>query len=134
VPTNTDNTMDTKDKRIAIAANSPSTEGLVASRFARAPYFAIYSQADMSFSFLKNQAVNASSGASVEAAKLLLEQDIDYVLVPKLGNKAFDALEAMNIEAYEFQDQPSVLDALYSFFEQQLPKINPKSTKGQKKH
>jgi len=131
---NTDNAMDTKDKRIAIAANSPSTEGKVANRFARAPYFAIYSQADMSFSFLKNQAVNASSGASIEAAKLLLEQDIDYVLVPKLGNKAFDALEAMNIEAYEFQEEPSVLDALYSFFEQQLPKINPKSTKGQKKH
>jgi predicted Fe-Mo cluster-binding NifX family protein len=126
--------MDIKDARIAIAANSPSTEGLVAERFARAPYFAIYKQEDLSFSFVKNEAVKATSGASVQAAKILLDQQIDVVLVPKLGEKAFDALEAMGIEAYECQDQPSVLDALYSFFEHQLPKIDPKSTKGQKKH
>jgi predicted Fe-Mo cluster-binding NifX family protein len=122
--------MDTKKVKIAIAANGPTKEDLVADRFARAPYFIVYNQDDLSFSTIKNDGINASSGASVEAAKILLEHEIDVVLAPKLGDKAFAALNAMEIEAFEYSSEQTVRDVLYSFFEHQLPKIENASTKG----
>jgi len=122
--------MDTKNLKIAIAANGPTKEDLVADRFARAPFFIVYNQDDLSFSTIKNDGINANSGASVEAAKILLENEIDVVLAPKLGDKAFAALKAMEIEAYEYTSEQTVRDVLYSFFENQLPKIENASTKG----
>lgn len=123
-------TMDTKTYKIAIASSGPSEHDKTADRFARAPYFIIYDQESLTFTAINNSGQNANSGASSAAAKTLLEHDVNVVLAPKLGDKAFAALEAMEIISYEYKNQPTVRDALYSFFEHQLPKIENASTKG----
>lgn len=123
-------TMDTKAYKIAIASSGPSEHDKVADRFARASYFIVYDQASLTFTAIKNTGQVASSGASSAAAKILLEHNVNVVLAPKLGDKAFMALEAMEIDSYEYKNQPTVRDALYSFFEHQLPKIENASKNG----
>ena len=117
--------------KIAICASDSNTESLVADRFARSDYFAVYNSEDLQFTFFDNPAKNEGSGAGGKAVKVLGDLDVEIVLVPELGPKAIDALKAFEIKSFQYKQGETVRDALYSYFEKKLPEMLDASVKGE---
>lgn len=116
--------------KIGICASDHTPESLVAGRFARAPYFAVYNSETLDFSFFNNTAKDEGSGAGGKAVKILGDLNIDIVLVPELGPKAIDALNAFEIKSYQYKQGKTVREALYEYFEKKLPEMLDPSVKG----
>lgn len=122
--------MDTKYSKIAICANDTNPESTVSSRFARCEYYAIYSRESLTFDFEKNTAKNEMSGAGGKAAKQISTLGVEAVLVPEVGPKAFDALEAFEIDIYRYKSEKTVRDIIYDFYEKKLDKVSSSTIKG----
>ena len=116
--------------KIAICADTSDFEGKVADRFARCDYYAIYDHEKLHYEFLENKAKNESSGAGNKAAKILADLDVDCVLVPEIGPKAFDILNAFDIKAYRYQKNKTIRNVLYEYFDKQLALIDTPKPKG----
>jgi predicted Fe-Mo cluster-binding NifX family protein len=119
-------TMDAKasPKRVAIPASSDDLTAAVSDRFARAPYYAIYHHDTLSFTFVTNDAKNEQSGAGTKAARQLGKLDVNAVLVPEIGPKAFETLQAFGIQVYRYTRHYTVRDALYDLYEEKLARIH----------
>jgi len=117
--------------RIAVCAQEGNKESVVADRFARANYFVIYDHDKLEFTPIVNEAKNESGGAGGKAVKILSTNDVDIVLTPEVGPKAFEALKAFEIEAYNFKGATTIKDAIYLYFEN---KLSPILVPHQKKH
>ena len=122
--------MDTKYKKIVICANDTNPESNVSNRFARCEYYALYNHETLEFTFHKNMAKDEMSGAGGKAAKQVSEIGAEVVLVPEVGPKAFDALEAFEVEIYRYKKEYSVRDAIYDFYEKKLDKVFASTKKG----
>jgi len=116
--------------KIAICSTGTEPESLVADRFARADYFAIYDSKTLQFSFVDNSAKREGSGAGGKAVKVLGDLDVEIVLVPELGPKAIDALVAFDIKSFQYKQGETVRAALYSYFEKKLPEMLESSVQG----
>ncbi|KFZ25594.1 MAG: Dinitrogenase iron-molybdenum cofactor [Candidatus Izimaplasma bacterium HR2] len=116
--------------KIGICASDHTPESLVANRFARAPYFAVYNSETLDFAFFNNTAKDEGSGAGGKAVKVLGDLKVDIVLVPELGPKAIDALNAFEIKSYQYKQGKTVREALYEYFEKKLPEMLDASVKG----
>lgn len=116
--------VDTSLKRVAIPASDPDLTSRVADRFARAPYYAIYHHDSLEFTFIKNDALHEVSGAGSKAARQLGELEIDAVLVPEIGPKAFETLQAFDVAVYRYTRSYTVRDALYDLYEEKLARIH----------
>ncbi|MBM7622696.1 NifB/NifX family molybdenum-iron cluster-binding protein [Sporohalobacter salinus] len=82
------------------AADNTGLEAKVDPRFGRASYFGIVDLELMEVEFIDNSAANASSGAGIQAAQLLSDQEIETLISVKVGPKAFDALQSAGIDIY----------------------------------
>lgn len=116
--------------KIAICCSGNNPECSVASRFARADYFALYDSKELQFSFFDNPAKSEGSGAGGKAAQVLSDLAAEIVLVPELGPKAIDALKAFEIKSFQYKKGETVRDALYSYFEKRLPEMLDATVKG----
>jgi predicted Fe-Mo cluster-binding NifX family protein len=122
--------MDTKYIKIAICANDTNPESNVSSRFARCEYYALYNHETLDFTFHKNIAKDEMSGAGGKAAKQVSELGAEVVLVPEVGPKAFDALEAFEVGIYRYKKDYSVRDAIYDFYDKKLNEVLASTKKG----
>lgn len=118
---------------VAIPTDTPELDALVGSRFARSQYFAIYNHDSLEFTFVKNDAKEEASGAGTKAAKLLGQMDIDIALVPEIGPKAFETLQAFDIRVFRYTKEYSVRDAIYELFEEKLAAITNHTKDGSHK-
>ncbi|MFA0888343.1 MAG: NifB/NifX family molybdenum-iron cluster-binding protein [Synergistales bacterium] len=83
---------------IAVAAEGQTPQSRPADRFARAPWFLLFSGEG---TFL--EAVNTAAGehgAAAAAVGLLAGRGVGVVLAPRLGPNAVSALAAANMKAY----------------------------------
>lgn len=119
-----------KALKIAICSDNNNEYSKASNRFARCEYFTVYNHNNLSFDFVENSAKNEMSGAGSNAGKIVADLDIDIVLVPEIGPKAFVALEAFGIEIYQYKGDITVRDAIYLLFEGKLSKVNAPSKKG----
>lgn len=122
--------MNAKVTKIVICANNTNPESSVSNRFARCEYYALYNHETLEFTFHKNSAKDEMSGAGGKAAKQVSELGAEVVLVPEVGPKAFDALEAFDVEVYRYSEECSVRDAIYAFYEKKLDKVFASTKKG----
>ncbi len=122
--------MDTKDLKVAICCNDTNPESNASDRFARCEVFAIYDHTTLEFSFHINTAKDEMSGAGAKAARVLQKLDVDVVLVPEIGPKAYEALEAMDIEVYRYTNKHTARDVLYEFYENKLGKVTGHTKQG----
>jgi len=118
--------------KIAICSTGNNKESIVAKRFARCEYFMIYDHETLESTFIENNARNEASGAGGKVSKNLADLDVDVVLVPQLGPKAYDALKAFEIEAYEYDSNSTVHKALYDYFAKEYKEVT--EAKGKGKH
>ena len=116
--------------KIAISSTEPNENSRVSDRFARAEYFIIYDHDSLTFESIENPAKKEGSGAGGKAVKVLGDLGIDIVLVPELGPKALDALNAFEIKSYQYPREKTVREVIYMYFEKKLPELLVSTSKG----
>jgi predicted Fe-Mo cluster-binding NifX family protein len=114
---------------VSICADSTDENGFVSDRFARCNFYSVYNHEDLTFEFIENEAKDEMSGAGGKAAKQISSLGVQVALVPEVGPKAYAALEAFDIEVFQYQKGTSVRDAIYAYYAKQLKPITAPNTK-----
>ncbi|MCD6482388.1 MAG: NifB/NifX family molybdenum-iron cluster-binding protein [Candidatus Izimaplasma sp.] len=116
--------------KIAISSMENNEHSKVSDRFARSEYFIIYDHDSLSFTSVENTAKSAGSGAGGKAVKILGDLGVEVVLVPELGPKALEALQAFEIKSFQYPREKTVREVLYLYFEKKLPELFNSTSKG----
>jgi predicted Fe-Mo cluster-binding NifX family protein len=91
--------------KIAITAKGSELSSQVDPRFGRAAYFIIYDTDDNSFEAVSNQEnATAAQGAGVQAAQIVANRRVDWVVSGNMGPKAFSALKAAGAKIASWSD------------------------------
>lgn len=109
--------------KIAISSQGKEKNSLMDSRFGRCEYFCIYDIEDDSFKAIKNTAVNSNAGAGIEAANLVLKENIDAVVTGNIGPHANEVLKKSNIRIF-ISDVKKISDIINGYKENKLKKFN----------
>lgn len=88
-------------------------------RFGRANYFAIVYTETGELEFISNSASDATAGAGVSAAQLVVDEHVDAVISGKIGPKALNGLKAGGIKVYYFNGD-SIEEAVKEFRQDNL--------------
>ena len=116
--------------KIAICAkNNLGLNSEVDQRFGRSEYFVIFDTENEHTTVLKNGAKSEISGAGGKSVSLLHHTGADVLIVPELGPKAVDAINAFELEAYQIGEGKIVQEVLDAQFAGELQKIETASVK-----
>jgi predicted Fe-Mo cluster-binding NifX family protein len=74
--------------KIAIATTEKNEQSVIAERFGRSMYYAVYDTENEQFEFLDNPARDARGGAGVQASEFLVSKGIQSVIALEIGPKA----------------------------------------------
>lgn len=85
--------------KVAMSVQDEHPQAPVDERFGRCRYFAIADTETGEIVFVPNDAVD-DKGAGVKAARILLKQNVDAVIVGNIGPKAFEILNRARIPVY----------------------------------
>lgn len=108
---------------IGVSTKGNSLDSPLDDRFGRCENFLIYNSETKLFSVVRNSGKDQPSGAGSNAVKLLADHGTNLVLAPHLGPKALIALDAMEIEAYDFGKLNTVAEAIDSFLAGDLKRV-----------
>ncbi len=101
--------------RIAFCLKENRIDSPLDERFGRAGWFGIIDgKTGEKMEIIENTAKNESSGAGGKAIQLLVNKDVEIIIAPEFGPKAFEALKALNITIFrqgELNTIPSALEA-----------------------
>ncbi|NLK01731.1 MAG: dinitrogenase iron-molybdenum cofactor biosynthesis protein [Clostridiaceae bacterium] len=87
--------------KIAIPVENKTLEANVSTVFGRANYFLIYDTEREESVFVDNLAQSSAGGAGIKAAQTVVDQKVNALLTPRLGENAADILEAAGIKIYQ---------------------------------
>jgi len=87
--------------KIAVAIEKPEKSSPISEVFGRCYYFLIYDQEKKSEEILRNPFSSELGGAGIECARSLIENDVDVVIVKKIGVNPFRLLTSANIKVYQ---------------------------------
>ncbi len=113
--------------KIAIPSETGNIDGNVSERFARAEYFIVYDTEKGEYTVLDNSGLGAH-GAGPRTIQMLASEGVDAVILPGIGQKAFEALVASGMKAF-FAKPGSVKDNLDMYERGELEEIKA-PTKG----
>ncbi len=87
--------------KIAVSSTADTSDSAVDLRFGRASGFIIYDLEKESFEFVNNeQNLNAMQGAGVQAAQIVVNQNVGALITGHCGPKAFKVLSAAGIKIF----------------------------------
>ncbi|GAB6062968.1 NifB/NifX family molybdenum-iron cluster-binding protein [Deferrisoma palaeochoriense] len=116
--------------KIAITSRGPSPEDKVDERFGRAYWILFYDDAaDRWEAFENSEGVNAVQGAGIATAQVVAGRGAKVVITGAVGPKAYQALAAAGIEAYQGATG-TVADALRAWREGKLPRATAATAAG----
>ncbi len=75
-------------------------EAQLSPRFGRCPYFVIIDIDNMQVETLENMAVNAFHGAGIEAAQMLINENVQVVVTGNMGPNPFQVFRASGIKIF----------------------------------
>lgn len=107
---------------IIVSSTGKEATSMADLRFGRCKYFGIYNTETKKYNFIQNEAADASQGAGIAAAQVVVESKGEAVLTGNLGPKAFKVLTGSNIYGYTI-GEVSVENAIAAFLENKLSKI-----------
>ncbi len=85
--------------RIAVASEGRELTDPVTHQFGRAPYFIIYDTNSETFETVPNvENAEAAHGAGIQAAQLVVRQNVQTVVSGEIGPKAYEVLQAARIQ------------------------------------
>ena len=69
--------------------------------FGRTPEFLFFDTEANEKKYIKNPAADAAGGAGIKAAQFIVDEKIDVLLTPRLGQNAADVLTGAEVELYK---------------------------------
>lgn len=108
--------------KVAMSVQDNSPHATVDERFGRCRYFAVVDTDTKDVTFVANDAAEGS-GAGVKAARTLLKQNVDAVVVGNIGPKAFEVLARAGIPVYGGLTG-TIQDSLELFIQGKLTKLD----------
>lgn len=87
--------------KIAMPVNENSIDSTVCVSFGRCPYFLIYNTDTEENIFLENKSAESPSGAGIKAAQFIVDEKVDILLTPRVGEKANKVFENTKIKFYK---------------------------------
>ncbi len=87
--------------KIAIPSSSQEEDAKMYERFGRCNFFCIFNSENDTFDFVSNPAINARGGAGFQAVEFLINNEVNTVIVPRLGPNAEGVLRRANIEIFQ---------------------------------
>lgn len=108
--------------KIAISAKGKITDDSFDTRFGRCEYFQIYDTEVKATKIVNNKVIEASGGAGIAAANLLIDESVDVVITGSLGPNAFEIIENAEIKAYKC-DSTSIAVAIDKYNNNELEEI-----------
>lgn len=87
--------------------------------FGRTPFFAVWDTENDTAVYLDNSAAASQGGAGIKAAQMLVDNHVEAVLTPRLGENAAQVFQAAGILLYKTEGE-SVADNLAAFKADQL--------------
>lgn len=87
--------------KIAIPVSTKNETTQMADRFGRSVYYVIYDSDAKAYDFVDNPAIEARSGAGLQAVEFLSTQGVQAVIVPEVGPKADQVLKRLNISIFQ---------------------------------
>ena len=86
---------------IGIPVDKGSMDGNISDHFGRTEFFLVINTEDNEAKFIENEAINAQGGAGIIAAQVLVDNNIDSLISPRLGQNAFEVISGADITIYE---------------------------------
>lgn len=86
---------------IGIPVDKNTMDGKVNDHFGRTEFFLVWNDESEESLFINNDAMNAQGGAGIKAAQLLVDNKVDAIISPRLGQNAFEVIDGANIKIYE---------------------------------
>jgi len=83
--------------RVCVPAVSNTLDAKMDGRFGRAPWFIIIDPETLTFKAVENTAIKSTSGAGIQAARLVAEEGVGVVISGNMGPNAYQALSAAGI-------------------------------------
>lgn len=109
--------------KIAIPVKDNTLKSGVSPNYGRAPYYFIYDGNSEEGSFVANPAASESGGAGVRAAQFLIDQGVEVLLTPRLGDHAAEVLMEAQIQLYQTRKEGLEVN-LYAFLMGHLPSLD----------
>jgi len=83
--------------RIAVTATGATLESPLDPRFGRCPYFLLVETDDLQFEAVANPNVSRDSGAGIQAAQLVADKGVRFVVTGNCGPNAYQTLSAAGV-------------------------------------
>ena len=108
---------------IGIPVDNNTMEANISSHFGRTEFFLIWDSETEKPLFIVNDAMNAQGGAGIKAAQVLVDNNIDATISPRLGQNAYEVINGANIKIYASEGM-SVKDNLDKLNKGKLSPLN----------
>ena len=108
---------------ICVTATSDNLEAQVDQRFGRCKFFIFVDPATMSYQAVPNTAMDASGGAGIKAATMVLKHAPAAVITGQIGGNALQVLESAHTRVYACKST-SVREAVGLYSAGKLETIN----------
>lgn len=117
--------------KIAVCSQSDNTKSKVDARFGRAGYFAIYDDTEKQWKFVSNsQNLQAAQGAGIQAAQIIIDEEVGILIASNVGPKAMAALEVNKITVLKIDSDVTLEQALTEYHSGKLVQIQQANVEG----
>lgn len=86
--------------KVIVPANESTLKGGICVSFGRAPYFLVLDTQSDVIKCVENPGAASSGGAGIKAAQAVVDENVEAILVPRIGKNASEVLDAAQIRIY----------------------------------
>ena len=108
---------------IGIPVDKDSMDGNVNTHFGRADFSLIYNTEKEEGNFLVNTAANSAGGAGIKAAQIIVDNEVEVLISPRLGQNAAEVINSQNIKLYQ-SIKGTIEENIKAFKEDKLSPLN----------
>ncbi|MGD1996928.1 MAG: NifB/NifX family molybdenum-iron cluster-binding protein [Anaerolineae bacterium] len=88
--------------KVVVTADGANLDAPASPVFGRCPTYVFVDSETMEFEAVENPAMDAASGAGIQAAQFVIEQGAQAVVTGNMGPNAFSVLQSANVPSYLF--------------------------------
>jgi predicted Fe-Mo cluster-binding NifX family protein len=98
--------------KVLIPMNSQDKKDIISGIFGRSPFFAVYNTEQKEVEFKKNPGGQRPRGAGITAGQFAINENVDKVVVTKIGPRAINVLQENDIEITKLGENQKTLEEL----------------------